>query len=230
MDRDSVDWQGYIPAMTTPFASDGSLDRPRLQALVEWLVGEGMHGLVVAGTTGEWFSMSPAEKAELFRVTADVVAGRIPVIAGCNAYTAREAITHATAADEAGLDGILLTPPPYVRPCERELIAFYEDVNRGVRLPICVYNWPPGTNLDLRRETFERLADLERVVAIKNSTAEPAHFLDVLETLGERVRVFGVTMDETGVQLVTEHHAAGTMGAGAVLGATHPGFFNAVCL
>ncbi len=228
MDRDSVSWQGYIPAITTPFTEDGAFDAARLHELIEWLIGEGMHGIVVAGTTGEWFSMQPEEKAELFRETGNAVRGRIPVIAGCNAYTAREAIASAAAAEAAGLDGILLTPPPYVRPCERELVAFYADVDRDVRLPICVYNWPPGTNLDMRRETLERLADLERVVAIKNSTADPDHFLDVLRTLGDRVRVFGVTMDETGARLVREHGAAGTMGAGAVLGDTHPGFFNAL--
>ncbi|MEX2126471.1 MAG: dihydrodipicolinate synthase family protein [Woeseia sp.] len=230
MDRSSVDWRGYIPAITTPFDEHGDFDTAMLRELIEWLVAEGMHGLIVAGTTGEWFSLTAQERQELFRVAGQAVKGRIPVIAGCSAYTANEAIAHAQAAKDAGLSGILLTPPPYVKPCEREILAFYSDVNRNVDLPICVYNWPPGTGVDMRTELLQRLADLERVVAIKNATACASRqsFIDVLESLTDRVLVFGVSTDEDGARMVLDYNAAGLMGAGAVLGRTHPEFFNAL--
>lgn len=228
MNRDSVDWRGYIPAITTPFTEQGRLDLNSLRRLLEWLAGEGMHGLVVAGTTGEWFSMSSEEKEALFRAVGEVLKGELPLIAGCNAFTADTAIANAVTAAENGFDGILLTPPPYIRPSEREVIAFYEDVDKASPLPICIYNWPPGTNIDLSRKTLEQLAELENVVAIKNSTGNEEHFLDVMHALNDKVRIFGIRMTAAGADLVISAEADGTMGAGAVLGRTQPDFFNAL--
>ncbi len=228
MNRDSVDWRGYIPAITTPFDEYGELDLPRLRKLLDWLAEEGMHGLVVAGTTGEWFSMNSQEKATLFAAVGEALKGKMPLIAGCNAFTASEAISNAATAAKSGFDGILLTPPPYVRPCEREVIAYYEEVNEGTPLPVCVYNWPPGTNIDMDRTTLAHLAELDMVVAIKNSTADREHFLDVMSSLNHSVRIFGVPMSATGADFICNGEADGTMGAGAVLGRTHADFFNAL--
>ena len=228
MNRNSVDWRGYLPAITTPFDERGDLDLPALRRLIEWLAEEGMQGLIVAGTTGEWFSMNHDEKAALFETVGEVLTGELPLIAGCNAFTASEAIRNAETAARSGFDGILVTPPPYVRPCEREVIAFYEDINAASPLPICVYNWPPGTNIDLRRETLEQLAELDKVVAIKNSTGNPEHFVDVMRALNGKVRIFGVPMTAAGAELIVNGEADGTMGAGAVLGGVHPGFYDAI--
>jgi dihydrodipicolinate synthase/N-acetylneuraminate lyase len=228
VNRDSVDWRGYIPAITTPFDEQGALDLVRLGKQLEWLAGEGVHGLIVAGTTGEWFSMSSEEKATLFAAVGDVLKGKMTLIAGCNAFTAREAISNAATAAKCGFDGILLTPPPYIRPCEREVLAYYEEVNDGTPLPLCVYNWPPGTNIDMDRTTLEHLAKLDKVVAIKNSTADRDRFLDVMSALNHSVRIFGVPMNAAGAELIRNREADGTMGAGAVLGRTHADFFNAL--
>ncbi len=226
MNRDSISWRGYMPAITTPFDEQGQMDLHTLRKLVEWLADQGMHGLIVAGTTGEWFSMNAEEKEQLFATVGEVLKGQIPLIAGCNAFTANEVITNAVTAAKSGFDGILVTPPPYVRPCEREVIAFYEDINQATPLPICVYNWPPGTNIDLRKETLAHLADLDHVVAIKNSTGDPEHFLDVMRALNQKVRIFGIPMNSAGAELVLAEEADGTMGAGGVLGRTQPDFYN----
>lgn len=228
MNRDSISWRGYMPAITTPFDEKGQLDLVALRNLVEWLAEQGMHGLIVAGTTGEWFSMSAEEKARLFGTVGEVLKGEIPLIAGCNAFTATEVISNAMTAAKSGFDGILVTPPPYVRPCELEVISFYEDIDKGTPLPVCVYNWPPGTNIDLRKETLMHLADLDNVVAIKNSTGDPEHFLDCMRALNQKVRIFGIPMNSSGAELVLNNEADGTMGAGGVLGQTQPDFYNAL--
>jgi 4-hydroxy-tetrahydrodipicolinate synthase len=228
LDRQNVDWRGYIPAITTPFDRDGELNIGMLDDLLEWLVAEGMHGIVVAGTTGEWFSLRPQEKVALFDTVGRKLAGRTVIIAGCNAYTATEAIEIADAAQRAGFDGILLTPPPYIRPTPREVEVFYQTVSDHVRLPICVYNWPPGTGIDMDLDLLTKLAALEKVVAIKNSTSSWEHFLDVFRALHGQVRIFGVPMNEDGIDLVMNHDADGMMGAGAVLGHRQPEFFNAL--
>ena len=226
MDRNSVDWRGYIPAITTPFTRERDLDERGLHLLLEWLDAEGMHGIVVAGTTGEWFSLSAAERLTLLRIAGRQLRGKRTLIAGCNAYGADQAIEYARMAHQCGFDGILLTPPPYIVPTEEEIFAFYSHVSRQVALPICVYNWPPGTNVDMSRALLERLADLDKVVALKNSTGRFDHFIETFFALKERLRVFGFAMDQLGATLVRHHAGDGTMGAGAVLGRDQPDFYN----
>ncbi|WP_249276509.1 dihydrodipicolinate synthase family protein [Sphingomonas baiyangensis] len=221
-----MDWRGYLPAITTPFARDGALDHQALGRLLEWLHGEGMHGLVIAGTTGEWPSMTPDERVALFAATGAQLTGKLPLIAGCSAFTAREAIAFAEAAATHGFDGILVTPPPYFRPSPDEIYGFYADISAGQPLPICVYNWPPGTGVDMPLDLLERLADLEKVVAIKQSTSDLRRFVTTYFALSERVRVFGHTMDEYGLALLEARGGDGTMGAGGVLGRTQPDFYN----
>ena len=226
MDRSSVDWRGYFPAITTPFTRDRQLDESGLQRLLEWLAAEGMHGIVVAGTTGEWFSLSDTERRILLSITGRQLRGRLTLIAGCNAFSADRVIEYAAMARESGFDGILVTPPPYIVPNEEEIFAFYRHVSQHVRLPICIYNWPPGTNVDMSCELLERLADLDRIVAVKNSTGRLDRFIQSFFALKDRLRVFGFSMDELGATLVRTHGGDGTMGAGAVLGRDHPDFYN----
>jgi len=226
MDRHTVDWHGYIPAVTTPFTADGELDLDAWDEQLEWFAAEGLDGIVIAGTTGEWYTLSATERANLFRRAAARVRGRYTVLGGCNAYTAAESALHARSAREASLDGILLTPPPYVVPNAAETIAFYNDVSAAVDIPICVYNWPRGTGVDLDLTTLTALADIPGVVAIKNSTGDFGGFVRGLITLHERVRYFGITTDEIGAALMRGIGGDGLMGAGAVLGRDHPAFFT----
>lgn len=228
MDRHSVNWRGYLPAITTPFTESGDLDVPALHRLLDWLLQEGMHGILVAGTQGEWFSLSQQERALLFKEVGQRLRGKMTLIAGCSALTAREVAENAAVAAEAGFDGILVTPPPYMVPDESEILAFYSEVNEAVSLPICVYNWPPGTNVDMSVDLLEALSGLSKVVAIKNSTGDLRRFLSTFFRLKDRVRVFGVPMNELGVCLVQHFGADGTMGAGAVLGSELPDYFNAI--
>lgn len=226
MNRFSVDWRGYIPAITTPFTQDRELDVKGFGTLLEWLDGEGMHGIVVAGTTGEWFSLTNEERRTLLELAGRQLRGKRTLIAGCNAFSAAQVVAHAELAASSGFDGILVTPPPYVMPSEAEIFEFYRYVSAHVSLPICVYNWPPGTNVDMSCELLERLAELDKVVAIKNSTGRLDRFLRSFFALKERVRIFGFGMDELGASLVKVYGGDGTMGAGAVLGREHPDFYN----
>ena len=228
MDRHSVNWRGYIPAITTPFSQDGALDVDATKRLHHWVYQNGVHGMIVLGTQGEWFSLSKAEKQTLLQITGEQLSGKLPLIAGCNAFTAGEAIDNIESAAANGFDGVLITPPPYVVPTDEEILAFYQDISAVSALPICVYNWPPGTNVDMSLSLLSSLAKLDKVVAIKNSTPDKEHFLNVLLALKDEVRIFGVPMNERGIALVRDHNADGTMGAGAILGRDQPDFFNAI--
>ena len=228
MDRHDVDWKGYIPAITTPFDAAGGYDERAQAALLEWLHGEGLHGLIIAGTTGEWFSMTRAERERQIRLTGGQLKGKMTLICGCNAYTARDALQYADVAAEAGFDGILVCPPPYVVPTEDETFEFYKEISDNSALPLCIYNWPRGTNVDLSLELIERLADLEKVVAIKNSTSSTRAFLKTFFAMRDRLRIFGFGMDPIGTSMIRNEGGDGLMGAGSVLGADQPNFFNAI--
>lgn len=228
MNRESVHWRGYIPAISTPFTPDGELDRRGWAELLDWMVSEGMHGVIVAGTTGEWFSLQPEERIELFRIAGEVVAHRIPVLAGCSAFTAKEVVTYAEAAHRAKVDGVLVTPPPYVVPTRQEIIAFYRTISDQSELPLCIYNWPRGTGIDMDADLVCELAELDCVVGIKNSTGDTAGFLDTFYAVRDQLRYFGFPMNELGMTLVAHAGGDGTMGAGAVLGHDHPAFYDCI--
>ena len=224
--RQRVAWRGYLPAIVTPFHADGALDLDGLGVMLDWLHGEGMHGLIVAGTTGEWTSLSPAERAALFTAAGQQLGRELPLIAGCTAFTARDVIAYAEHATTVNFSGILVTPPPYLRPSEDEIFGFYSDVSTGSPLPICVYNWPPGTGIDMSLELLTRLADIPNIVAIKQSTGNLARFVATFFALNDKVRIFGHSMDEHGLTLMKVNGGDGTMGAGAVLGRVHADFYN----
>lgn len=228
MDKRSVDWKGYIPAITLPFDEKQQIDWTAYGKLLNWLVDEGMHGIIINGTTGEWFSLADEEIKEVFEFAGQTIGGRIPVIAGCTGYTAQQASRYARWAAEAGLDGVLIAAPPYMVPNEEELYQHYRQINDSITLPICVYNWPRGTQVDISPALMKRLAAIERVVAVKNSTTDPANFTRMLEEVGGDVRYFGVPMNEEGIRLLKHYHADGLMGAGAVLGRVHPRFFESL--
>lgn len=228
MDRTSVDWTGYIPAITTPFTRKGQLDLEAFAGQMDWLSTERMHGVILAGTSGEWFSLSAGERAQLFEAGAPYRKAGLTVIGACNAFTAQEAILHARAAEKAGLDGILLTPPPYVVPNRAEIVQFYRSVSEATDIPMTVYNWPRGCIVDMDPDLLDELADIENVVAIKNSTGNFAGFLSAMYRVEGRVRYFGLPTSELGVDLALLGHGDGLMGSGGVLGADHPDFWRAI--
>lgn len=228
MDRSSVDWRGYIPAITTPFTRAGDMDVDALHTQIAWLADEGIQGAILAGTSGEWFSMTAEERAELFRAGGEHRTAAFPVLGACNAFTPGEAIAHAKAAERAGLDGILLTPPPYIVPNDREIVTFYQAVSDATEIPITVYNWPRGCVVDMGVELLSRLAEIENVVAIKNSTGDFATFLAAMYALQDRVRYFGLPTNELGADLAILGHGDGLMGTGGILGRDQADFWNAV--
>lgn len=221
------DWAGYFAATATPFNADLSLDLPGFRSLLRWLLGEGMHGYAIAGTTGEWTALEPWERQRLFETAREEIPAAVPVLGGCSATSVAETLRYIDACKALGLDGALLTIPPYVRPTDREIVAFYEHVALRSRFPIVAYNWPLGTGRDLDCALFERIAAIDEVVAIKNSTADLAGFVATLRNLHRRVRVFGIMPGDVGLGLMRSIGGHGCIGASGTLGRAQPGFFEA---
>lgn len=185
-----IDLHGVVPALTTPFDAQGALDLDAFQTLVEVVVGDGVHGVIVGGCTGESWALSQNERGALFRAAAEQVAGRVPVIAGCGAVSAREAIAKTAQAQEAGCDAVLVQPPWYVLPGERDVVEYYRRVTAAAGLPVVLYNIPRRTGVNLSRELVARLLDLPGVVALKESSKDYLLLSELLHHFGERIRIF----------------------------------------
>lgn len=228
MDRNDVDWRGYFAASPTPFGEDGSLALDLLRELIAFYVGEGLHGVLVNGTTGEWFSQTPEERAAVARTAVEATGGRIPVLVGCTDYTAERVAEHAKAAMDAGAAGVAATPPPYAKPFDDEIVAWYEDIAALVDAPLMIYNWPHGTSVEIGPELAQRLVEIDRVVAFKDSTPNADQFYASARAVVDRVRVFGPYMTSRGLDELLAHGGDGTIGGGSLFGRPDAEFWEAV--
>lgn len=228
MDRKSVPWSGYWPAAPTTFAADGTFDADLMAALMEHYVQAGVDGVLINGSMGEWWSLGDEERSVVARAACAAIDGRIPVIVGCTAMTASRVTEFAKAAADAGASGILTTPPPYVHPTQDEILAFYEAVDRGVDLPLVAYNWPRGTAVEIELQTLKCIADLDHVVAIKNSTGNWSAVVDCIEALSDRVVIFASLISRRGLAVMREIGGDGYIDGGGIGAPFAVPFFKAV--
>lgn len=173
--------QGSLPAIVTPMHEDGSLDLPRLKSLVDWHIREGSDGIVVVGTTGESPTVNVAEHCELIQFVVEAAAGRVPVIAGTGANSTAEAIELAEFARQAGACAHLSVVPYYNKPTQEGLYRHFRAIAEAVDLPMVLYNVPGRTVADLANETTLRLAQVPRIVAIKDATGNIERGTDLLK-------------------------------------------------
>ena len=162
-----TDWSGTFVPVVTPFTQSGELDEPSVRRILDLLIEEGVDGIVVAASTGEWFALSNDERIRLFEIAADQVRGRATLLAGTSAIATRDAVVLTEAARVLGLDGALILPPPYVLPSERETIAFFAAIAE-VGLPLMLYNNPSRTQVNLNARLLGKLMEFDAVVALKD--------------------------------------------------------------
>jgi dihydrodipicolinate synthase/N-acetylneuraminate lyase len=228
MDRNDISWRGYWAACPTPFGERGQFEPALLRALLDFYVDEGLHGVLINGTTGEWFSQTDDERRQVAETAIEHAAGRLTVVVGCTAYTAKAVAELAEHAIGVGADGFAATPPPYCKPLPEETVAFFADISRAMpNAPLMVYNWPHGTSVEIGPELASRLANIDSVVALKDSTPNFDQFVETVRRVVDRVRVFGPFMTSEGYAALKAWGGDGTIGGGAVFGAPDPEFWEA---
>lgn len=158
-----------LTAMVTPFTPAGGLDLERAAALASRLVDEGNDGLVVSGTTGEAPTTSDAEKEQLLRTVVEAVGDRAYVVAGAGSNNTAHGVELAQAAQKAGAHGVLVVTPYYNKPPQAGVVAHVEAVLDAVELPVVLYDIPGRSGIPMTSETIVRLAEHERVVAVKDA-------------------------------------------------------------
>lgn len=175
-------FQGSYVALITPFDGD-RVDEDALARLVEWHVEKGTHGLVPAGTTGESPTLSHEEHKRVVELTVKHAAGRVPVIAGAGSNNTIEAIDFSRHAENAGADALLHVAGYYNRPNQEGMYQHFKAVHDACTLPIIIYNIPPRCVVGVDVDTMVRLAELPRIVGVKDATC------DLTRPGKERIRI-----------------------------------------
>ncbi|MBL0144121.1 MAG: dihydrodipicolinate synthase family protein [Betaproteobacteria bacterium] len=166
-----VGWSGVFTAMVTPFRSDGSLNLSGVDSHVETLVKDGVAGLVVAGSTGEFYSLTNEERLQLFQQVKRVSAGRLTLVYGTSALTLQDTIALTKSAKQIGADGCMVLPPMYCLPTGKETVAYFSKVAE-IGLPIMLYNNPARTGFNVPPALAAELANIEQIVAYKESARD----------------------------------------------------------
>jgi dihydrodipicolinate synthase/N-acetylneuraminate lyase len=185
-----LNWSGVFPAATTQFASDQSLDIDASLQHFNAMVDSGVDGLIVLGTVGENCSLEFDEKCELMKSAVALAGGRWPVVAGVAEYTTSLACRMAQAAEDIGVDGLMLLPAMVYKSDPRETISHFRTVASAVALPIMCYNNPVTYGVDITPEMFEDMADEPRFVAIKESSEDCRRITDIKNRCGQRYALF----------------------------------------
>lgn len=164
-------FKGSFPALVTPF-SNGAVDWDTLKKLVNWHIDQGSHGLVPVGTTGESPTLSHEEHNEVVRVVVETAAKRVPVIAGAGSNATAEGIELIRHAEGNGADAALVVTPYYNKPTQRGMVAHFTAMHDACTLPIIIYNIPGRSVVDMLPETMGQLAQLPRIVGVKDATGD----------------------------------------------------------
>ena len=161
-----------LTAMVTPMTADGSLDDQGIATLATHLVDQGNDGLVVSGTTGESPTTSDEEKERLLRIVVEAVGDRAQVVAGVGTYDTAHSTELARAAEKAGAHGLLVVTPYYNKPPQDGLLAHFRHVADATALPVMLYDIPGRSAVPIRTETLLRLAEHDRIVAVKDAKGD----------------------------------------------------------
>ncbi len=171
---------GCGTALVTPFQPDGAIDEAALRALVEWQITEGVHFLVPCGSTGEAVTMSAQEQRRVVAITAEVAAGRVPVVAGAGSNDTARAIATSRELKEAGATHLMHVSPMYNKPPQRGLIAHFKKIAESVDLPIIVYNVPGRTAGNIEPATALALAEVPTIIGIKEASGNLSQISQIL--------------------------------------------------
>lgn len=165
-------FEGIYTPLVTPYHDDFSLNEAALEATVEHLIAAGVHGIIVAGTTGEYYAQSMEERLALMSRVSGLIAGRVPMIVGTGAIRTEDSIAYAEAAVRADADALLVATPPYAYPTGREIALHALAIDRAANLPVMLYNYPGRMAVNMDEECLDRLGKSPNFCAIKESSGD----------------------------------------------------------
>ncbi|MGI6037069.1 MAG: 4-hydroxy-tetrahydrodipicolinate synthase [Limnochordia bacterium] len=179
-----------LTAMVTPFKEDLSVDYDKAAQLAVRLLESGSDGVVVCGTTGESPTLTDEEKLNLFKVITEAIGGKGVVIAGTGSNNTRESIRLSQEAEKLGVDGIMLVVPSYNKPSQEGLYQHFRAVAEATSLPIMLYNIPGRTAINMQAATVARLAEIDNIRAIKESSGNMEQVGEIYRTTPDHFAIY----------------------------------------
>jgi len=185
-----MQFRGCGTALVTPFKQDGSIDETALRNLVAWQVESGIDFLVPCGTTGETPTLSHDEWLQVIDITVEVVAGRVPIVAGATSNSTQDAVSKAKeVAARSGVDGILTASPYYNKPTQEGQYRHFRAIAEAVDKPIILYNVPGRTGANIEPGTLARLAEVPNIAGVKEASGNISQMAEVCHSVPETFAV-----------------------------------------
>jgi 4-hydroxy-tetrahydrodipicolinate synthase len=218
---------GIFPALIASLTSSGELDLEGIKLNTNYLIDKGVAGLLINGSTGEAAALTRDEKIKVLETVIKTANGRIKIIAGTGAPSTAETIRNSMDAKSVGADAVLIITPFYIIPTQDGLIQHYQQINDTVKHPIIMYNLPAHTGVDIQMDTLDKLADLEYVCGLKESSGRGSYIAEALLRTGDRLSIL-----EGGDDVVFPSLCMGVSGSIVALGNIAPdelvGIYNAI--
>ena len=182
--------QGCGTALVTPFTDQGAVDFPALRALVDWQIAEGIDFLVACGSTGEAQTLNESERERVVAAVVEVAAGRVPVMAGATSNDTARAVEEVQRMCQLGADYVLSATPYYNRPTQEGLYRHFNAVADAATRPVCLYNVPGRTAVNLSPDVALRLAAHPNVFGIKEASGDLKQIMNLLQWRADDFSVF----------------------------------------
>ena len=183
-------YKGIYVVVCTPFGPTGEVDEAALRRHIRYVIDEGgVQGIIPCGSTGEFALLNEAERTRVIEVTVNEVHHQLPVIAGAAACATRDVVANGQRAKSLGVDGIMVVPPYYGGLSQEDLYIHYKTVATSVDLPLVVYNNTGTTHSDILPDTVAQLAEIDNIVAIKESTGLMQRVIDIMHRCGDQIEV-----------------------------------------
>ncbi|PAU36653.1 dihydrodipicolinate synthase family protein [Vibrio coralliilyticus] len=187
----NVDWKGVYPAVSTQFRKDQSIDLDATQTVIDNQINDGVNGIICLGTVGENCALYPDEKRQVLAAAHEVVAGRVPLIAGTAESITSASVDYMQDAQKIGIDGCMVMPAMVYRTSDSETVDYYSTLAQATpEMPIMIYNNPVSYGVDVNLDLMEKLAEYDSIVAVKESTTDTRRITELYNRFDDRFTVF----------------------------------------
>jgi 4-hydroxy-tetrahydrodipicolinate synthase len=185
----SIQWKGIMPAVTTKFTKQDTLDLKMFETNIQAQLEAGVHGIVLGGTLGEASTLEENEKRLLTTSTVEIVKGKVPVLMNVAEQSTKGAIKAAQQAEEDGAKGLMMLPPMRYKAGEIETVEYFKAVANNTSLPIMIYNNPVDYKIEVTLDMFEELVKCENIEAVKESTRDTTNVTRIKNRFGDRLKI-----------------------------------------
>lgn len=182
--------RGSYPPAVTPF-KNGKVDFNKFAEIVDYMIANGSHGVLITGTSGEPSTLMIDERKQLYKIAVEVTAGRVPVVAATGSQSEAETMDLTTAAEKAGADALLVVTPYYIRPPQRGLVEYYVQLGKRSDLPLMIYHIPGRTAVGVTLDTVEQIIEkTPNLIGIKHAVNDLTFVTNALARFGYDFRIF----------------------------------------